>query len=334
MPSVQNASPSDYISFFRCYYYFHKLLWQFFTLGRVEGNLGSRIQWHVGRKVHEKSVSFIIQGRYLTILKSLNPPKVLQIQTTMGVLPIRRPFWLKYAAKGTNLTNTIPKNAYLTVLMAVKTDSACLPMFATVLTIIFEVMMTNVCPRAQYHAWMECVIPTACALVIRAIFWIPSGNFVSQFVMEAVVSIGIAPHLDDAPVFVDLKKTLKRENATPSARLIVWMVAVLVLVFVLVIQVIASKMMFVKRTVPGLFEYKKVFQLKYSDFRVFSCENGKCVINEVCSCDPGYTWDLKRNKCIPVCTRCSNGFCIAPGVCKCHEGYERIGESCQPICDG
>ncbi|CAD7085513.1 unnamed protein product [Hermetia illucens] len=65
-----------------------------------------------------------------------------------------------------------------------------------------------------------------------------------------------------------------------------------------------------------------------------SCENGKCVINEVCSCDPGYTWDLKRNKCIPVCTRCLNGFCIAPGVCKCHEGYERIGESCQPICDG
>ncbi|CAO1364851.1 unnamed protein product [Diamesa tonsa] len=42
-----------------------------------------------------------------------------------------------------------------------------------------------------------------------------------------------------------------------------------------------------------------------------SCENGKCIGNNVCECNQGYK-EFSPTSCTLECSKCDNGYCIRP----------------------
>lgn len=70
------------------------------------------------------------------------------------------------------------------------------------------------------------------------------------------------------------------------------------------------------------------------------CQNGDCVLPDVCACLAGYRKNLtSANVCDPVCDKplCVNGVCVAPNRCECADGYEQDAQrrrQCEPVCNG
>ncbi|XP_013104566.2 epidermal growth factor-like protein [Stomoxys calcitrans] len=67
------------------------------------------------------------------------------------------------------------------------------------------------------------------------------------------------------------------------------------------------------------------------------CENGHCLLDGTCICNPGYSLESETRKfCIPQCSHIPCGLnqeCVAPGECQCQVGYQWLDFlGCQPIC--
>ncbi|XP_072761573.1 uncharacterized protein [Anoplolepis gracilipes] len=75
--------------------------------------------------------------------------------------------------------------------------------------------------------------------------------------------------------------------------------------------------------------------------------NGRCIADELCECDLGFTNDPLTNRCIlddgtdapvSVCQHpCLNGYCTRPNQCICNQGYTQDIDdptTCVPVCEG
>ena len=64
-----------------------------------------------------------------------------------------------------------------------------------------------------------------------------------------------------------------------------------------------------------------------------TCENGKCIGNNVCECYQGYM-KFSASLCILECPNCDYGNCIGPEKCDCYDGYTKSDEgTCVPQCN-